>query len=61
MLVLQSSTYKGELDTLDDPECNFGITYIYYFCIIGQIQMSPGGAGEGWGDEIRDLLRGGEK
>ena len=32
MLALQSSTYKGGLDTLDDPECNLG-DYIYYYIV----------------------------
>ena len=61
MLVLQPSTYKGGLDTLDYPECNL-VDHIYFFYIlfkIGQILASPGGAGEGWGDAIRDLLDGG--
>ena len=31
MLVLRSSTYKGGLDTLDDPECNFRDHIYYYF------------------------------
>ena len=61
MLVLQSSTYKGELDTLDDPECNFGITYIFLFLHNWPNTDVTRDAGEGWGDEIRDLLRGGEK
>ena len=50
MLVLQSSTYKGGLDTLDDPECNFG-DHIYFstLCMSDQIWTSPGGADESWG------------
>ena len=31
MIVLQSSTYKGGLGTLDDPECNLGDQIYYYF------------------------------
>ena len=31
MIVLQSSTYKGGLDMLDDPECNLGDQIYYYF------------------------------
>ena len=45
MLVLQASTYKGGLDTLDDPECNLGDHKHYYFCLIGQIWTVPGGPG----------------
>ena len=50
MLVLQSSN----LDTLYDPECNLG-DHFFILCMIDQIWTSPGGAGEGMGDAIRDL------
>ena len=29
MLALQSSTYKGGLDTLYDPECDLGIAFLF--------------------------------
>ena len=58
MLVLQSSTYKGGLDTLDDPECNLGS---FLFCArLVKYGRHPGVRVKvGVGDAIRDLLDGG--